>query len=90
VIGGANGRAVFELLVDIALPEVGGFQDVHVAVENFETILRHGVSSQLNPPLKRGTKGDLHFLGPENPPNPPFSKGGQMQNLQLDHVGTAQ
>jgi hypothetical protein len=41
VVGAADRRAVLELLVDVTLPKVGGFQDVHIAVENFETILRH-------------------------------------------------
>jgi hypothetical protein len=41
VIGGADGRAVFKLLVDVTLPKVGGFQDVHIAVEDFETMFRH-------------------------------------------------
>src|SRR6185503_11278990 len=41
VIGRAYGREVFELPVDMALPEIDGLEDVHVAIEDFETALGH-------------------------------------------------
>ncbi len=41
VIGGADGREVFKLLVDVALPEIRRLEDVHVAIENFETVIGH-------------------------------------------------
>ena len=47
VVGSADGREVFELLVDVALPEIGRLEDVHVAVEDFETVIGHRITSNV-------------------------------------------
>jgi hypothetical protein len=44
MIGGAARRVVFEFGIDKSLPEVRWLQDVHVAVEHFESVFGHGSS----------------------------------------------
>src|SRR4030095_4513626 len=44
VIGGAPRRVIFELGIDESLPKVRRLQDVHVAVQHFESVFRHSSS----------------------------------------------
>jgi hypothetical protein len=44
VVGGADGREVSKFLVDVTLPEIRRFENVHVAVEDFETVIRHKIN----------------------------------------------
>jgi hypothetical protein len=41
VVGGADWREVLKFLVDVTRPEIRRFEDVHIAVENFETAMGH-------------------------------------------------
>src|ERR1051325_5693084 len=41
VIGGADGSEMAEFLVEKALPQIRRFENMHVAVQNFETAVRH-------------------------------------------------
>jgi hypothetical protein len=52
MVGGADGGALLEFLVDVALPEIGRLEDVHIAVENFETVIGHGSPRDLFKPFK--------------------------------------
>jgi hypothetical protein len=40
---------VLELLVKVALPEVRRLQDVHVAIEDFETVFCHDSPREVQP-----------------------------------------
>src|SRR5215813_15544845 len=45
MIGGAPGRVIFELGIDKSLPKVRRLQNVHIAVQHFESVLRHKSSA---------------------------------------------
>jgi hypothetical protein len=44
VIGGAQGRQVLESGINVTLPQIRRFENMHVAVENFEAIFGHNAS----------------------------------------------
>src|SRR5258706_2827742 len=55
MIRAADGRARRESFVDVALPEIGRLQDVHVAIENLVATLCHGnlrVFKPVNPSIR--------------------------------------